>query len=313
MNSPYKIAASADTSDGDVVCILSGSKCLRYCYPFVDDDIKHFELWNTCFNDSALTSATVHSSEDAETVWDYASDRRICKAFAALRLTLKPVVTFTKNTTIFEDTTIADGDTWTINEGVRVKIAPGVMLMIEEFATINNFGIINIDEFDTMDSNNAVDNMVTINNFGTFINEEKTVFNNIGAINNFGTFINEESTVFNNVGTLINDGGTLRNNSSSIFTNEGTIETSRLFRNDGSILDNFGTITNSDVFGNRNFGRINNLRYHPAINRSCPRYYRRNHRPLGVLLLSTPDRKWLIIMDLNPKISCNPFNFFAQR
>src|SRR2546425_7457768 len=69
-------------------------------------------------------------------------------------------MTFTSNTTITSDQTIASGETWTVNPGVTLVIAEGV--------TIINEGVIN--------------NGTINNNFGGTINGNFGVFTNDGII-----------------------------------------------------------------------------------------------------------------------------------
>ena len=191
-------------------------------------------------------------------------------------------MTFTTDTTITEDATIAAGETWTINEGITLTINEDITITLE--GELINGGTITINAGDirnegsinnsgTINGDSSIDNFGTISNAGTGTIDIGMENLEGGIINNDGIFRND--TTFANVGTIDNDGGsidnagTINNNAkidnlfSNTITNTGTINNNDTIINEGP-LDNSGTITNNgtilnDTFTLDNSGTINNF------------------------------------------------------
>ena len=193
-------------------------------------------------------------------------------------------MTFTTDTTISIDITIAAGETWTINPGVTLTIDRGVTVTVGDSDTfqiedgwIENSGIIN--NAGTIDNSGYVINNSggTINNSGGTIQINiESVIENSGTINNSGYVIKLNSgggihrnSIIENSGYIVNRiGGTINNddfiststnsfiinNSTGYIINTGTID------NSGGTINNFGTINNnySGTINNTGFSTINN-------------------------------------------------------
>src|SRR3989442_70087 len=141
-------------------------------------------------------------------------------------------MTFTSNTTITSDQTIAAGETWTVNSGVKLVIAKGV--------TIINEGVIDMNE-------GVINNGTINNNFGGTIN------------GNFGVFTNDGIIYFDINNGIINNNGTINNtaiiNNSWLIQNFGTINNTKIINN-SILIQNLGNFTNSGTIDNT--GTISN-------------------------------------------------------
>lgn len=164
--------------------------------------------------------------------------------FAFLAFTHQPAeaasMTFTTDTTITTDQTIAAGETWTINSGVTLAIASGV--------TVTNSGTIDIKSSGFL-----------------FVGDGTIVNNPDGSIIISGTF----GTSAGSFG--VQNGGTITNNPGGVFHNSGFLNNTGTFDNSfgGTLrnterIDNYGTINNAGTVDNMAF--INNL---GSINNGC--------------------------------------------
>src|SRR2546428_7214990 len=158
-------------------------------------------------------------------------------------------MTFTSNTTITSDQTIAAGETWTVNLGVKLVIAKGVTITNDGIIDTNNHGI-----GGSFINNGTINNNLggTINsNFGVFTNDGTIILYvdiNNGIINNDGTIT---GGFHNNLGgTMTNDGAInagFTNNLGGTITNDGTISGFGPIINFGTLI-NSGTIKDADSF-----------------------------------------------------------------
>ena len=175
---------------------------------------------------------------------------------------------FTSDTTITTNQTIASGESWSINDGVTLTIASGVI--VQNNGTIFNDGVL-INNGSLVNSQGAshddrgIENNDRIINYGTFTTSggfhmsaaRGAVVINNGTFNIFGEFGLGQPGPFINYGT-INNSGTIRIDG---LGNYGTIN------NDAFLLpfgfDNLGTINNKPnavmVAPNENRGTINNF------------------------------------------------------
>jgi len=192
-------------------------------------------------------------------------------------------ITFTSDSTITTDQTIASGEFWAIN-GVKVTITPGVTVInngtisVQGFL-INNGTLVNLakgppGEIFGIDNADTIINYGTLNSSGPFrmnvhfsprfINNG--TFNNAGDIGPIGLFANYNVT--NNSGQISMDGpvinyGTLNNDGiiRGGFVNSGTIINSRGAGMGGFETFNSGTVLNFGILSleqGSNSGIINN-------------------------------------------------------
>ena len=143
-------------------------------------------------------------------------------------------MTFATDTTISTSMTIADGETWTVNNGVILTINPGISIFVADGGTINNNGII---------FNSAI-----INNLGIILNSDLItntvagIIRNNGAINNTG-IIDNFGNLHMTFGEILNYGDIV--NTGTISPGDLlVIETPGLFINSGSIIT-FNILENS--------------------------------------------------------------------
>jgi len=133
-------------------------------------------------------------------------------------------MTFTTDTTISMDTTIAAGATWTINSGVTLTIDPGVTVIVGDFDTVPT-------------KDGIIENHGTITNFGTLTNGPGSITNNFGGVienNAGGTLINDIAGTIDNSGSITNNfGGSITNNFGGSITNNAG----------GSIINNASSTT----------------------------------------------------------------------
>jgi CSLREA domain-containing protein len=188
-------------------------------------------------------------------------------------------MTFSTDTTITADATIAAGETWTINPGVTVEIASGVNVTVEAGGSIVNNGT-----FLTRSAAppGAFTNRGTITNYGTHIHNTGT-FANEGIIENYGTStifgifrnagISENGIFNNNSGGELITYGTFFAYQNSAITNNGTIITyyDPPFNNgfvSNGIITNFGMISTIGSFLNTSSGQLTNSSGGQIINNS---------------------------------------------
>ncbi len=131
--------------------------------------------------------------------------------------------TFTTDTIITSNETIASGETWTINLGVVLIIAPGVTITVDSGGTITNLGFI--------DNRGTIDNDGTINN----------IFDGISTIS--GILISRGTGIINN-----NSGGIINNDGRIVIDLGGTIN-----YNFGSTIDNSGGTIENFLFSGGTF------------------------------------------------------------
>ena len=190
-------------------------------------------------------------------------------------------MTFTSDTTITTNQTIASGESWVIN-GVTVTIASGVT--VQNRGTIDNGGrlVINgtlINSRGDFPDDFGIENYEKIINYGTFTTSGRFHMNthtsplviNNGTFNIFGEIgiagvLNNYDTI-NNSGTImmdvINNYGTINNDATIVmfgFDNKGTINNKPSGTMGGSLLTS-GTINNFGILGleyGANSGIINN-------------------------------------------------------
>jgi len=179
-------------------------------------------------------------------------------------------MTFTTDTTITSDATIAAGETWTIHPGVTLTIDPGVTVTVATGGTLDNLAgatiTINAGGTINLDANSFIINHAasTLNNAGGTISSSGIIVSfgvgtntiNTGSItSNAGGFIlnyfsatianNPSGTITNDVGSIMINGfnSVFDNNLSSVFNNNGryfTISSSITDNNAGGVINNGG-------------------------------------------------------------------------
>ena len=149
---------------------------------------------------------------------------------------------FVADTTINQDETISNEETWTINEGVTLTIPQGVTVFLSfEAEIINNGGIIN-NSGEIFLAESGIDNVEGV------INNDGHIFNSEGSIVNSGTINNSDS------GTIGIETGLVRNTSSGLIDNAGIIDSQ-----EGSEIENSGTINIAEFASINNGSTITNL------------------------------------------------------
>ena len=225
-------------------------------------------------------------------------DRERKRALSAIILTLSLVLllcsiprearaasmTFTTDTTLTEDATIAAGETWTVNFGITLTINENVTVTLEEENSL-------IDNLGTIQNSGTLNNVEgAIRNSGDILNAAKgiifnsfeaTIDNTFGIIINKGFVNNFESTISNSQNGVIENANTIRNSEGAI-NNSGLIDNTSegIINNDIGLIENNvqGTIENTGVINNwegstiDNAGRINNegiIKNAFVINNDC--------------------------------------------
>ena len=204
--------------------------------------------------------------------------------YAILDNTISGIIDNSDTITVVSDSSGEIENAGTINNlsGGTISLPSG-FVENSSGGTINNFGTMNQEEISnsgTIDNkaggiitfdDGSIENYATITNFGT-ININSGVFTNFGTIDNSGT-ININSSALNNDSGIIDNksGGTINfidstSENFSTITNTGTIniDATSTINNYGTLDTQSGTITNSGTV--ENFGTINNNVGGNAIN-----------------------------------------------
>ena len=155
-------------------------------------------------------------------------------------------ITFAKDTTLTESTTITSGDTWTINEGVTLTISQGITLAVKEEGSIINDGTIRNNGTIQNAGQGFIDNSFR----GMINNHNGGTFNNSGFINNEGDIFNSGAITNDSSGLIDNFSGTINNNNNGTITNSGRIASEGTFINNGGIVVNSGRIFNEGTINN---------------------------------------------------------------
>ena len=173
---------------------------------------------------------------------------------------------FSEDTTILDDTTIEDGNTWLVESGVTLTIESNVQLILDFEGTLINKGTISISpESELLNADGILSNTGLIENKGELTIQSSAMMHNKGTINNYnwfedeGTLNNMDAGIINNnQGSVFAIGTTSPNHVDGVFNNDGLIENKgKVTIRINGIFNNTGVFINENNFENE--GTLNNM------------------------------------------------------